>query len=272
MSTLFLWIKVFDWLKLFSTTSFFVKLITETLIDIQHFIMIFFVAIFMFGVPMFILGMNSPADAEAPLIDEVFGSGWFFNSFYNQYMLSLGEFAMDGFGDSPQVILCYVLFLLATFITQITFLNMLVAIMGDSYSKVMEAKDRYGLQTRIDIMVNYTSLILDEDRDEDDRTYLFIVKPKNEGDEEAGGEWGGNLTLIKSTIDRALCTLQKSLDKKLEIVAQNLLDSKSRDKRMEKDMRGQYLRIMEKFIAIQEKFENIDLEKTDKIYDIAKRS
>jgi len=99
----------------------------------------------MFGVPMYILGLNSPADAEAPLIDEVFGSGWFFNSFYNQYMLSLGEFAMDGFGDSPQVILCYVLFLCATFITQITFLNMLVAIMGDSYSKVMEAKDRYGL-------------------------------------------------------------------------------------------------------------------------------
>jgi len=37
-------------------------------------------------------------------------------------------------------------------------------------------------------------------------------------------------------------------------------------------MRGQYLRIMEKFIAVQEKFESIDMDTTDKIYNIVKRS
>ena len=53
---------------------------------------------------------------------------------------------------------------------------MLIAIMGDSYAKVMESKEMYGLQTRIDIMVGYTALILDSDGTEND-CYLFVVTP-----------------------------------------------------------------------------------------------
>ena len=64
---------------------------------------------------------------------------------YNQYMLSVGEFAMDGFDSHPEKILCYAFFLLSTFITQITFLNMLVAIMGDTFGRVIENKANYGL-------------------------------------------------------------------------------------------------------------------------------
>ena len=235
ISSLFLWIKVFDWLKLFSQTSFFVKLIEETLIDIKHFIVIFFVALFMFGVPMYILGLNRGEDDG--LVDEVFGTNWFLNSFYNQYMLSLGEFSIDNFEAGPQTILCYVLFLLATFITQITFLNMLIAIMGDSYAKVMESSERYGLQTRIDIMVNYTAMILDEDEDSQILPYLFIVTPKSEGNDEGGG-WEGNLTVIKKTVDAGINSLQKQLDKKLGAMKTSLLDSKTRDVRMEKDAKG----------------------------------
>ena len=55
-------------------------------------------------------------------------------------MLSLGEFAMDGFGDHPSMLICYIFFLSATFLTQITFLNMLIAIMGDTFGKVIDQK------------------------------------------------------------------------------------------------------------------------------------
>ena len=51
--------------------------------------------------------------------------------------MSIGEYQIDGF-DGPQEILCYMLFFLATFFSQITALNLLIAIMTDTYAKVSE--------------------------------------------------------------------------------------------------------------------------------------
>jgi hypothetical protein len=63
-------------------------------------------------------------------------------------MLGLGEFRTDNFGSNPSSSLLWILFILATFITQITMLNMLIAIMGDTYSRVSESKERYALIER----------------------------------------------------------------------------------------------------------------------------
>ena len=73
------------------------------------------------------------------IVEAVFGH-FFMDLIYNQYMMSLGEFTMDGFGDHPEMIICYVFFLAATFVTQLTFLNMLIAIMGDTFGRVIENK------------------------------------------------------------------------------------------------------------------------------------
>lgn len=49
--------------------------------------------------------------------------------------------------------------------------------------------------------------------------------------------------------------------------AQNL-DAKARDAVLEKEQRGQYIRIMEKFIQVDNRFDQIDVEKPEKIYTI----
>ena len=91
-------------------------------------------------------------------------------------MLALGEFTIDAFeDDTPQVYLCYMFFLGATFFTQITFLNMLIALMGDTYGKVMEAKETYQLLTQRSIMGDYTALIDDPVDPDNFRPCLFIV-------------------------------------------------------------------------------------------------
>ena len=80
-STLFLWIKVLDWLKLFDSTSFFIKLIEDTIADIGAFMIIVVVALFMFGMPMFILQMNRTEDNA--VVEEIFGKNFVMNAFYN---------------------------------------------------------------------------------------------------------------------------------------------------------------------------------------------
>jgi hypothetical protein len=52
------------------------------------------------------------------------------------YFYSLGESAYDGFSIGPNVVDTWVMFLLATFVNSILFMNMLLAIMGDTFGKV----------------------------------------------------------------------------------------------------------------------------------------
>ena len=84
LASLCLWIKVLDWCKLFDGTSFFIKLILETIIDIRYFSMIFVVSLMMFGTPMYILNMNRGVDgADDYIINSTFGNIWVLNAFYN---------------------------------------------------------------------------------------------------------------------------------------------------------------------------------------------
>ena len=115
LSTLCLWIKVLDWCKLFGPTSFFVRLIIETIYDIKYFSIIFLVALMMFGMPMYILQLNRQADNA--IVDETFGGIWLLNAFFNQYMLALGDFNYSTYENGPQTYLCYFFFLIATFLT-----------------------------------------------------------------------------------------------------------------------------------------------------------
>ena len=76
------------------------------------------------------------------IIEPVFDF-FFLDLMYNQYMLALGEFQTDGFDNHPNKALCYVLFCFATLFTQIVFLNMLIAIMGNTFDGVMERRHQY---------------------------------------------------------------------------------------------------------------------------------
>ena len=270
MATFCLWIKVLDWCKLFGPTSFFVRLILETISDIKYFMIIFVVALMMFGMPMYILQLNRTQDNA--IVSEVFGNFWLLNAFYNQYMLALGEFDFDNYEAGPQTYLCYLLFLSATFMTQITFLNMLIALMGDTFAKVMEQKEQFGLQTKLQIMSDYTALVLDATQEQDTRCYMFVITQKTEGTDDPNAAWEGNLSVIKKVIEKGLASLQKNMDRRLNVVQAQNMESKTRDLMNDKDSRGQYLRIMEKFASVDTRFNAIDVEKTDKIYEIVRKS
>ena len=62
------------------------------------------------------------------------------NSLIYSYKLSLGDFDTENFAEAGDRSLLWVLFVLGTLILQITLLNMLIAIMGDTFDEVMETK------------------------------------------------------------------------------------------------------------------------------------
>ena len=96
----FTMIKIFDWLRLFDGTAFYVHLILETLLDITSFLLILGLTLLTFGLPMHFLNLNRSESDENTIIDS-FSPLWGLNVVINQYFLALGEFNTDNFADNP---------------------------------------------------------------------------------------------------------------------------------------------------------------------------
>ena len=65
------------------------------------------------------------------------------NALLMQYLLVLGDFTFTEYfvATSTNSNLVWIIFIMATFLIQITILNMLVAIMGDAFDRVTEVKE-----------------------------------------------------------------------------------------------------------------------------------
>ena len=53
----------------------------------------------------------------------------------------------------------WVIFCLATLITHVTFLNMLIAIMGDTFARVTETREQSAFAEKIRIMSDYVFVV-----------------------------------------------------------------------------------------------------------------
>ena len=85
---------------------------------------------------------------------------WFFDAFINQYLLALGEFeGRDNFNDHPDTVLIYLFFIIATFLTQITFVNMIIAVMSDVYDEVREGQHICSLQIKLEMVADYACIV-----------------------------------------------------------------------------------------------------------------
>ena len=136
------WVKAFYLMRLFEPTSFFVRLIFESFKDIFYGLLVFIVILMMFGNALIVLSQD-----REPFYFRYFeeDNSDYLNVFLNMYELSIGTWAYDGIfsenkNDSVMKV-TWLIFVLSTMITQIIFLNMLIAIMGDTYDRVSESKD-----------------------------------------------------------------------------------------------------------------------------------
>lgn len=67
-------------------------------------------------------------------------------------------------------------------------LNMLIAIMGDSYGKVMENSEVNATKTKLELMSDIASIIQEEDEDDQadiksKEVFLYVVTPEQEAEE-----------------------------------------------------------------------------------------
>ena len=171
------------------------RLLGSTLRDVLIFLILFFCILFTFGDALMI--MNEKRSSE--LYKNYFDIS-FFNSIFNQYLIGLGDFDIENYELLQHDWFVWVLFIFMTFLTQIVFLNMLIAIMGNTYAKEMEFRDQSALKEKIDIISDYVVITRREENVVKELAkFIFAITPATlSTDEDA--DWEGSVTTIKNAI------------------------------------------------------------------------
>ena len=100
------------------------------------------------------------------------------------WLISLGDYSTDDYGNRGefQKQLIWIVFVLATFFIQITFMNMLIAIMSGIFDKIMAKEEQAKTKARLDLISDLGSIFRFGKyirSNSQGSNYLLVVKPKS---------------------------------------------------------------------------------------------
>ena len=126
------------------------------------------------------------------------------------------------------------MFFFATLFTEVTMLNMLIAIMGDTFERVIENRDLNSTKTKLELLGDLSANIRKIDNlmghrgvDKNDR-FLFVVTP-NDDEQDELGTWEGSIRQMRKTTDKRISKLEASLVKQISSLSDQAEQSSKRD-------------------------------------------
>jgi len=96
------------------------------------------------------------------------------------YLLSLGEFATDGYNEGYNKNSAWMMFFFATVSIMLLFMNFVIAIMSEPFEKVKEEKVQYRYKHKLDLIVDNIELFDKEKFGTLNKKYILVVKPEEE--------------------------------------------------------------------------------------------
>lgn len=75
------------------------------------------------------------------------------------YFIMVGEFFTDNFNKGPNKVLIWPLFIICNFMLSIIFMNMLIAIMSQTFSDISQTKLQSELEQKIALISDYKDLV-----------------------------------------------------------------------------------------------------------------
>ena len=133
----------------------------------------------------------------------------FFSSIIQQFSLGLGTVPTDNIINNKFRSLIWIYFIIAVIFTNVAFFNILIAIVSDTYERIMESKQRSNLIQQVEITTEFIDFIkFDEEFTQGN--YLYFIEPVEDDDKIQ--DWDGGLKLMK----RAYKLQEKRLNHKLD--------------------------------------------------------
>ena len=188
ITLLFMWIKIFSYLAVFKPTRYMIQMISEIINDSKSFMIILFTAMTAYAQVVYTLTPSDQRDIDQAI--------------RQSYVLSLGDLGSFSTID----VLGFFIFVLFSFFIPLVLMNMLIAIMGDSYSRVQEnsiAADTRGLGSMLlemEEVVHFLCRRLFPSLKTDTYYFCFKSMPSDGG---AGGDWEGPTAQIKALLSKS---------------------------------------------------------------------
>lgn len=150
-----LWVKMFYFLRVFETTSRLIRMIIEIVNDMTNFLIVLTIGILGFSGGFYILQQGtSSAENLYPVGEVPMNVIW-------TYRLAMGDFQIDFFdelGSQTDYVLAWILFVVGTLFLVIVLLNLLIAIMGDTFSRVLENITNLSVREKVMLVSENESL------------------------------------------------------------------------------------------------------------------
>lgn len=163
-------------MRLFSSLAYYVKLIQDTIIEMSSFLLMVLIIIFAFANFFYVINMNR--DGKKTYYNSFYGKEHdIVNSIVLMYKMgALGDFSTDELQQGYNAGSAMTMFIIATFVILVVFMNMLIAIMGDTFGRVQETALENGLNEQVTLIVDHMFLI-DINVLFEGKKYLMIVAP-----------------------------------------------------------------------------------------------
>lgn len=127
-----MWFKFLYFFRIFKSFGYLTRLIILVIYDMRHFLVVLFITIVAFSDAFLTLSNGNRVEKG----QEQFVDG-FFDSIIFTYRIILGDFDVTAFG-SVGVFMVYGLFILCTVFNTIIMLNLLIAIISETFTMVKE--------------------------------------------------------------------------------------------------------------------------------------
>ena len=92
--------------------------------------------------------------------------------------------------------------------------NMLIAIMGDTFERIIENKDLNSIKTKLEL-VSELAHNIHSDSDVDHQRFIFVITT-DENDSDELGSWEGSIKQMNRLVDKRISSLQESMLKEIK--------------------------------------------------------
>lgn len=202
--TIVSWTRSIAYFRIFERTRYLIRMILEIIRDMVPFLWILITATFAFAMVFYISSEYSVSLAD---------------SFYHTYRLNYSDFDTDDYSSKQ-----WFVFLTATFFNPLVLLNLLIAIMGDTYDRVQSGQEVADAK-EISEMIIEAEAILFWKRSTVQKKYLQMCSVLD-GTAGNASEWSGKVKALKNEI-RKLGKRLKLTDGKIMRIGDSMTNTKS---------------------------------------------
>ena len=154
--TFFMWFKFLYFLRIFKNTGYLIRMIIEVIVDMRYFFLVLLITVAAFGDSFLVFSLgNHGVDEDGNSLKFTTG---FIDSIIYTYRMILGDFNPDAFGEVATPVVM-IFFLLCTVFNMIVMLNLLIAIISDSYARVTANSELTTYQERASMVAENCYLV-----------------------------------------------------------------------------------------------------------------